>query len=65
MTLDRPPVEDYVNFRWAVGDKFDKYMKISNDNANIMYQMKSDNLKLYLVVQGKDTQTRQKWLDDG
>lgn len=68
ITLDRPPLNDLINVTdaaWYKGAEFEKYMKISNDNANLMMSKKSSGLKLYLTLHGYDLQTRKQWLVDG
>ena len=68
ITLDRPPLRDLINVSpeaWYKGAEFEKYMKISNDNANLMMSKKNQNLKLYLALHGYDEATRKQWLIDG
>ena len=63
-TLDIPPFNIKTN-TFVRGEEFDKCMRRSNDNANVMMENKAENLKLYLVIQGSNYQERQKWLEDG
>lgn len=68
ITLDRPPLSDLVNISkeaWHKGNEFDKYMRISNDNANLMMNKRRQDLKLYLALHGYDEATRTRWLEDG
>jgi len=68
ITLDRPPLRKLINISeedWFKGDEFDKYMKISNDNANLMMSTKSQNLKLYLALHGFNKESRKRWLMNG
>lgn len=65
-TLDLPPFDsDPIHGGFLTGDKMVKCAEISNKNAEIMMSRKSEDLKLYLVVQGNSRQTRQDWLDGG
>ncbi len=65
-TLDLPPFDsDPIHGGFLTGDKMVKCMEISNRNAEVMMSRKSEKLKLYLVVQGNNLQTRQDWLDNG
>lgn len=65
-TLDLPPFDsDPIHGGFLTGDKMVKCADISNKNAEIMMSRKSEDLKLYLVVQGNSRQTRQDWLDGG
>lgn len=65
-TLDLPPFDsDPIHGGFLTGDAMVKCMKISNKNAEVMMARKSEDLKLYLVVQGNDRKTRQDWLDGG
>jgi queuine/archaeosine tRNA-ribosyltransferase len=67
ITLDMPPIKigDMLHGGFLRGKAFEKCMNTSNNNANIMMSKKSENLKLYLVIQGYDQTTRQTWLDKG
>lgn len=65
MTLDIPPIDNLRSKENMTEEKFYKCMERSNINANIMMGKKSNELKLYLVIQGYDNKTRQDWLNDG
>jgi queuine/archaeosine tRNA-ribosyltransferase len=66
-TLDIPPIEigKMIHGNFLHGKPFKKCMNKSNKNANIMMSRKSEDLKLYLVIQGYNNESRQKWLDQG
>ena len=65
-TLDLPPFDsDPIHGGFLTGDKMMKCMEVSNKNAEIMMERKSEDLKLYLVIQGNTRKTRQDWLDGG
>lgn len=66
-TLDIPPIEigKMIHGDFLYGEPFKKCMNKSNENANIMMSKKSEDLKLYLVIQGHNDESRQMWLDQG
>jgi len=64
-TLDMPPIDNLFDHKSVSNNRFIECINKSNSNANIMIEKKSEDLKLYLVIQGDTEKKRQDWLNGG